>query len=95
MRISSEEAMTLRDAIQKYVPSASVYLFGSRAADQKRGGDIDVLVIGARKLTLSEIIQAKRHFWSTYGEQKIDIVSYTTDENPVFRTLIEKDAVLL
>ncbi len=74
---------------------AKVLLFGSRTDDNKRGGDIDILVIGERKLTLSEIINIRVEFWKKFGEQKLDIVSFSADEKSAFKSLALQDAIEL
>lgn len=95
MRISRNEATLLKDEIRAHVPDADVYLFGSRADDASRGGDIDVLVTGSRKLTLGEESDVRMAFCNKFGEQKIDIVSYLRDEDSPFRRVAEEHAVLL
>ena len=45
MRLQSKEIQTIiRIAKEIYGESVKVYLFGSRLNDEKRGGDIDLLV---------------------------------------------------
>jgi predicted nucleotidyltransferase len=44
MRISEREKNILVGAVLTQDPSARVWLFGSRANDGKRGGDIDIAV---------------------------------------------------
>ena len=45
MRVKSEHVIFFKQSIKKYLPDADVYLFGSRANEKLRGGDIDILVI--------------------------------------------------
>jgi len=40
MRLTTAEHQAIRQAITKVDPEASIYLFGSRANDNARGGDI-------------------------------------------------------
>jgi len=53
MRLRKEIAEFLREEIKKFLPDTKVYLFGSRVDYRKKGGDIDILVISSRKLTLT------------------------------------------
>ena len=48
MRITMAEHQAIRQAITKVDPEASIYLFGSRANDNARGGDIDLLIISRK-----------------------------------------------
>ena len=45
MRITENEQQVIRQAIAEIDPNADIYLFGSKADDHARGGDIDLLVI--------------------------------------------------
>jgi uncharacterized protein len=95
MRISKEEAATLKQAAHKHIPSAEVYLFGSRADDTKKGGDIDVLVVGERLLTAAEKRDIVHAFTDEFGEQKVDIVSFTDTDTAPFKYIALRTAVRL
>ena len=95
MRLKKEMADFLRDEIKKLLPDANVYLFGSRIYHYKRGGDIDILVIGNRRLTLSEKRKIRIEFFKRFGEQKLDIVSFSRDEESTFKELALKEGVKL
>ena len=44
MRLTSEEIEAIKSSIYRFDPKAKIYLFGSRADPNKRGGDIDLLI---------------------------------------------------
>ena len=73
MRLTPEEQHIITAAVAARDPQAEVWLFGSRADDSKRGGDIDLLVF-------SQVLgdDGKNAIWwelqEKLGEQKIDIV---------------------
>jgi len=54
-------------------PQAEVWLFGSRADDSKRGGDIDLLIF-SQIVGSSEESNIWWELQEKLGEQKIDIV---------------------
>jgi len=85
----------LKEQIQQCLPSAKVYLFGSRVDDKKRGGDIDILIVGERKLSLKEKRGIKISFQKEFGEQKIDIVSFEKDDPAPFKQIAESEGILL
>jgi predicted nucleotidyltransferase len=95
MRLREEIAEFLKEEIKKFLPDAEVYLFGSRVDDKKKGGDIDILVVGNRRLSLMEKVKIRTAFYKRFGEQKLDIVSFTREENPPFKTLALKEGVKL
>jgi len=95
MRITDQEARLLKESVWEHLPGADVYLFGSRADDTKRGGDIDVLVIGKRRLDPLERARIKRRFFRRFGEQKLDIVSFERGESAAFREVAEEHAIAL
>ncbi len=45
MRLSRREINIIKERIHKVFGDATVYLFGSRVDDAKRGGDIDLYII--------------------------------------------------
>lgn len=78
MRLSPQERETLKQAARAcFDAGAVVRLFGSRADDTRKGGDIDLLIETA--LTdPDQIAQAHTRFlsrvYSCLGEQKIDVL---------------------
>ncbi len=77
MRISQKEKEIIKDlAIAKFGKGTKVFLFGSRIFDDKKGGDIDLLIRNEQKSKLTVV--AKIEFLSELkcliGDQKIDVV---------------------
>jgi len=94
MRISQNKLDFFSNEIKKVRKDSKKYLFGSRVDDTQKGGDIDILVLSEVKLTLTEKMQIKRNFCNRFGEQKIDLVSFSfTEENP-FKELILSEPVI-
>lgn len=82
MRLSEKERTAIKKALHKHFEStARAYLFGSRIDDQKRGGDIDLLI--ETRLQGEELIVAKLRAMSdvqlAIGDRKIDIVTISPD----------------
>ena len=86
MRLQSKEIQTIiQIAKDIYGETVQVYLFGSRLNDEKRGGDIDLLVrsTGEKKGVLARIrmtARLKLHL----GDQKIDVIG-DHEDSPVVR----------
>jgi len=57
MRLKNKEIEIIKSTITNIFEDVTVYLFGSRLDDNKRGGDIDLFVI-AKNATLSHKIKA-------------------------------------
>jgi hypothetical protein len=93
MRISQDEVLSIRKAIQARDPSATVSLFGSMADDEARGGDIDLL-IRSNRLTLSDRLDIACELEAALGLRKIDLVIDNGRANAFVRT-IEAKAVPL
>ncbi len=85
----------MKETIQGIQTDAQVLLFGSRTDDRKKGGDIDILVLSERKLSLTETIKIQVAFWKRFGEQKLDIVSYAFNEQAPFKELALENAIEL
>ena len=95
MRISQPQAVLLKNEVRARMPQSRVYLFGSRADDSKRGGDIDILVVGPRRLSIMDRIKIRTAFYRAHGMQKVDIASFTPAETSAFRDVALRDAVEL
>mgnify|MGYP003835052253 CR=1 FL=1 len=54
MRLSTNELTALRTIIGALDPAGRLYLYGSRADDARRGGDIDVYLQASRPVDLKE-----------------------------------------
>jgi predicted nucleotidyltransferase len=78
MRLTPDQVQAIRyAATQAFGEDAGVWLFGSRADDHKKGGDIDLLVhpaAGAMDHVLMRKINMRIQIEQLIGEQKIDIV---------------------
>ena len=83
MRLTPQQQSAIRaTATETFGEEANVWLFGSRVDDNKRGGDIDLL-IETRQSDVAEIVRAELAFLTKLkmklGEQKIDVlVDYPT-----------------
>lgn len=95
MRLTSAQVELLKNKIRAYIPEAQVYLFGSRVDDTQKGGDIDLLVLADRRLSFDEKFAVKLAFYQQFGEQKIDIISFTRSDEASFKQIALLNAVLL
>ncbi len=77
MRLSPFQTDTINQLARKYFgKETTVYLFGSRTDDSKKGGDIDLLITTSNEAALN--LEAKIHFLAALkieiGDRKIDVV---------------------
>lgn len=100
MRISSQEINIIKQLARKiFGKDTHVYLFGSRASDHLRGGDIDLLISNKDQQNLT--FRAKQKFLTELkakiGDQKIDVVLDTkfSQSKKKFYQSIQKQAVKL
>ena len=95
MRIGKEMRSFLRREIKAIDPQAKVFLFGSRTDNQKKGGDIDILILTDEKLPFKDLSKVRIGFYENFGEQKIDLVNFTINENDAFKKIALNSAVKL
>jgi len=95
MRLGKIQQQHIKASILELRPSAEVFLFGSRTDNQKKGGDIDILILDHQKLNISEIVKIERSFWKRFGEQKIDLVCFPPNSNHPFKAVALSSAVAL
>ena len=72
MRLSAHEVQVILEEVGCLDFAAEVYLFGSRARDDLKGGDIDLVVL-SEKLKFSDKLTLLVKLKSRLGDQKIDV----------------------
>lgn len=95
MRISQEQVQFLKKEIMTILPDAVVYLFGSRTDDNKKGGDIDIMILADKRLHWKEKAKIRWHYFEKYGEQKLDIISSTFKEEDPFKQIVLHEGIRL
>lgn len=93
MRLEDYEVEAIKSAILELDESAAIYLFGSRADDAKKGGDIDLLIM-SDKLTSADKASIRINLFQMIEEQKIDIVIAKDDSDPFVRMILKKAVTL-
>lgn len=73
VRLSLDEVKNLKNSLENIDQNGSIYIFGSRADLNKKGGDIDILIV-SEKAERRDIRKIRREFFDQFGEQKLDIV---------------------
>jgi hypothetical protein len=77
MRLSSTEAQLIRDTAESHFgPGTVVCLFGSRADDTRRGGDIDLHITAGDpdRVSLENEIRFRVALEAAIGEQRVDVL---------------------
>ena len=80
MRLSEETKSIIIDSVRRHFTQAEkIILFGSRADDSKRGGDIDILVQTSltSAVAFEEKLQTAAALQLKLGEQRIDLLTTT------------------
>jgi predicted nucleotidyltransferase len=102
VRLSRTELEQIRAVCSEFFVGrdAQIYLFGSRTDANKKGGDIDLLIVVAaadlKWLELEKLVLVTK-LKSKIGDQRIDILVATIDmltQDPFIKTIVP-DLVLL
>lgn len=94
MRLSETEQQIIKDAVHSIDTQARIYLFGSRADDTKRGGDIDLLIFST-KITFKDKLDIKTKIFEKMDEQKIDLLIATDTQDPFVRLALKNSVELI
>jgi predicted nucleotidyltransferase len=92
MRLTPHDIQAIETAAREFfAPGSTVRLFGSRLDDQRRGGDIDLLIESPTALPPQKLVAQRNGFIASLyrhiGEQKIDVLIVPNGE-PDERSII-------
>lgn len=93
MRLEEYEVAAIKKAIESLDCNARIHLFGSRADDEKKGGDIDLLIFSG-KISGTDVFEIKESICEEIGEQKIDIVVAQDESDPFVRIVLRNSVEL-
>jgi predicted nucleotidyltransferase len=94
MRLRELEKKSIVKAIKAVDPEAKIYLFGSRVDDNRRGGDIDLLII-TDMLTYDDKLAIKKKILYEIEDQKIDIIISRHGNEPFVKMIFDQGTQLL
>jgi predicted nucleotidyltransferase len=92
LRLYQEEIEVIKSTIKKYDPQAKILIFGSRTDLNKKGGDIDILVISSR-INYKLRRKIRVDLWLTLGDRKIDLIVTDNPEKTEFTKAAYKHGV--
>ncbi len=96
MRLREFEIEAIRKCAKDIIKEGRVYLFGSRADDTKKGGDIDLYIELPKKPDFMMKIDFLVCLKKIIGEQKIDIVlHYPEKKRKLIDDIAKKEGILL
>ena len=84
LRLSELQKTAIRSAIYECDPNAKIYVYGSRADDSKKGGDIDLFVL-SEQISQSSLWKIKDSICEKIGEQRIDLFVEKDTSKPFTR----------
>ena len=88
MRVSQQQLSYVKKLCEEVAPESKLYLFGSRLDDKQKGGDIDLMILTKDKLSIKNKAYIRYGFFEQHGEQKLDLVNFTYDEEDPFKNLV-------
>ncbi len=94
MRLSADQAAAIRQCVQRFDSEAQVMLFGSRADDARRGGDVDLLIV-SRRINLRAQLRLQSKLEDILGLQKIDLTIVSDVESSPFAKFVAGTGVYL
>jgi predicted nucleotidyltransferase len=99
MRLTEFQRATIKAAVFNLIdPDSRIWLFGSRADDSKRGGDIDLLIETQSALPnrVAALCRLEGRLVTRLGDRKIDIIlkDAHTSEEPIHRAAREQGVLL-
>jgi predicted nucleotidyltransferase len=96
MRLTNTEVNIIKQVILYHIKDAKIILFGSRVYDNKKGGDIDLLIQTKQNIGLKEEIKILAELEINGIERKVDLVLQTPfkKEQNIFKMAISEGVIL-
>ncbi|MFA6144573.1 MAG: nucleotidyltransferase domain-containing protein [Sulfurimonas sp.] len=96
MRLSHQEIAIIKSTISNVLIDSKIILFGSRVYDDKRGGDIDLLIQTNQNVDIQRQIKILAEMEVKGIERKVDLLFQTpfTKEQSIFKTALKEGIVL-
>jgi len=96
MRLSTSDINIIKLSIQKYIENAKIVLFGSRVYDDKKGGDIDILIESNHIIHLKEKIKILADIEINGIARKVDLLFQTPkNKNESIFVSARKEGIVL
>lgn len=95
MRLSQFQIESIRNSVKNNLSDYELRLFGSRVDDNKKGGDIDILLLTNEKIESAKKRKILREIKNLIGEQKIDLVNFTFDDETNFKDIALEESIIL
>ena len=92
VRLKDWEINVIKKVIKSFDKNAKIYIYGSRANLNKKGGDIDILVI-SKNISLEIQLKIKAKLIKFLGDRKIDLLIAKNKKETNFIELIYNQAV--
>lgn len=95
MRLSNTELQALRAIIGELDPAGRIYLYGSRADDKRRGGDIDIYLQASRPIELKARLLTQYRLQQAC-DTRVDLLvkNPAQPELPIHQIAIERGVLL-
>jgi predicted nucleotidyltransferase len=79
MRLEADQLKAIQEEVRRLEPAAEIYLYGSRADDSAKGGDIDLLVV-SDQLGFRDVLRLRTAILDRIGWQQLDLLVRRRDQ---------------
>jgi predicted nucleotidyltransferase len=93
MRLDDFEQHFILQMVREFDPNAEIRLFGSRVDDNRKGGDIDLLVI-SETLTYPDKLLIRSRLKEKLGARKIDLIITKKPESAFVKSAFDNSVVI-
>lgn len=96
MRLTQQEITIIKSTILDVLTDSTIILFGSRLYDDKRGGDIDLLIQTNHTVNMQQQIKILAEMELQGIERKVDLLFHTplTQEQNIVKTALKEGIIL-
>ncbi len=96
VRLSDWQIKAIKETVhQVFGNKAKVYIFGSRANPEQKGGDIDILVLVPQlEDKYKKKIELLSMLYKKLGERKIDLIITDSIKSDIEKEAVEKGVLL-